>query len=101
MAKLLLLGLSLTLIAGCTTPKKEVVYISQPVACPVVTLDTFESEIISKEFTAKKIDGMICLSNETFMDLVQHTTSSRESYNQIYDHVKEFNELVNERNGGL
>lgn len=101
MVKILLLGLSLAFVTGCSTPKKEIVYVSQPVACPVVRLDAFEEEIKSKEYTAKKVDDMICLTDKAFMDLVWHTTNSRESYNQLYYHVEEFNDLVGKRNDGL
>lgn len=101
MVKILLLGLSLIFATGCTSPKKEIVYVSQPVACPVVRLDAFDEEIKSKVFTATKFNGMVCLSDKSFMDLVWETRNGRQSYNQLYDHVEEFNKTVKEKNDGL
>lgn len=102
--KNLLLALSLAtglLLGGCTSTVVKTEYVSVPVACPVADVSSFEPEIPSKSFTARKVNGNIVLSSDEFIKLTTHMTEGRTSYNLLMKHINEFNDLVITKNGEI
>ena len=95
MKKLLLLSLSALLLVGCSKP--NTVFVPTFVDHPTISTDGF-SYIDSQEFQATKIDGMICLSQDEFIDLTNHLRHSRMSNNGLLDLINEFNKRVDDLN---
>jgi hypothetical protein len=98
MVKSLLLILSIGLLSACTTTEIRTEYVSVPVACPTVQVGAFKQSIESQTFSARRKEGLICMSEYDFKELVIHTKESRVSYNELMSHVKDFNEMVEEKN---
>jgi hypothetical protein len=95
MKSLLLLGLSVALLAGCSKPSTVFIPVQTP--HPTVNLDGFSS-IDSKEFNATRSNGMICLTQDDFVDLTVHLRHSRMANNKLLEHIIEFNKSVGEIN---
>jgi hypothetical protein len=98
MKRLLLLVLSSVLVVGCAKPNTVIVPVTTP--HPTITTEGF-NHIESMTFSASNNNGMICLTQEDFINLTTHLRHSRISHNKLLDHVIEFNKNVEEVNARI